>query len=59
MTHIRYLASDALEGRDSPSEGLDEAARYISNFVKRYGLVGPNPEDAQSPYYQTFQMHRF
>jgi hypothetical protein len=28
--HIQYLCSPALEGRDTPSRGLDEAARYIA-----------------------------
>ncbi len=37
--HINYLASDELKGRDSGSEGCLEAARYIENEFKKYGLA--------------------
>ncbi len=37
--HINYLASDELKGRDSGSEGCLEAARYIENEFKKYGLT--------------------
>ncbi len=30
MTHIKYLASDSLRGRDSGSPGELKAARYIA-----------------------------
>ena len=59
IEHVRVLASDAMQGRDSPSPGLDAAAQYISDFVKRYGLVGPNADDPVSPYYQTFSAFAF
>ncbi|MBT8385802.1 MAG: M28 family peptidase, partial [Ignavibacteria bacterium] len=37
--HINYLASDELKGRDSGSEGCLEAANYIENEFKKYGLT--------------------
>ncbi|HXH62156.1 MAG TPA: M28 family peptidase [Fimbriimonadaceae bacterium] len=37
-THERFLASDALEGRGTPSFGLDMAADYIANQFKKAGL---------------------
>ncbi len=37
--HIQYLCSPALEGRDTPSRGLDEAARYIAAQLRSYGYV--------------------
>lgn len=37
--HIRYLASDALEGRDTPSAGLDSAAAYIAREFRNLGLA--------------------
>ncbi|WP_321470890.1 M28 family peptidase [uncultured Paludibaculum sp.] len=36
--HISFLASDALDGRDTPSKGLDVAAEYIAAQFRRYGL---------------------
>lgn len=37
--HVRYLASPQLEGRDTPSRGLDEAARYIAARFRTLGLL--------------------
>jgi len=39
-TIVSYLASDALAGRDTGSEGIDKAASYISEYLKNTG-VGP------------------
>jgi hypothetical protein len=36
---LNFLASDALEGRDTPSQGLEVAAAYISTEFYRFGLV--------------------
>jgi hypothetical protein len=35
---IRYLASDGLEGRDTPSRGLELAAAWIAEEFERFGL---------------------
>jgi Peptidase family M28 len=35
---LSYIASDELEGRDSPSRGLDLAAEYIADQFRRAGL---------------------
>jgi hypothetical protein len=35
---IAFLASDALRGRDTPSQGLDAAAAYIASEFQRLGL---------------------
>ena len=35
---VAFLASDALEGRDTPSKGLDIAAEYIAAQFRRAGL---------------------
>lgn len=37
-TNLSYLASDALEGRGTPSHGLDLAADYIAEQFRRAGL---------------------
>src|SRR5262245_20899852 len=47
--HLSFIASDLLEGRDSPSRGLDEAAEYIAAQFRRSGLE-PAGGDA---YFQT------
>jgi hypothetical protein len=35
--HLSFIASDLLEGRDSPSRGLDIAAEYIAAQFRRAG----------------------
>jgi Zn-dependent M28 family amino/carboxypeptidase len=42
--HVAFLASDLLEGRDTPSRGLDIAAEYIAAQFRRAGLeeIGTN-----------------
>ena len=37
---VSYLASDALVGRDTGSEGIDKAAIYIANYFKT-NTIGP------------------
>ena len=37
-THIAYLASDELLGRDTPSRGLEDAAAYLATQHQRAGL---------------------
>lgn len=36
--HVGFLASDLLEGRDTPSRGLEIAAEYIASQMQRAGL---------------------
>lgn len=36
--HIAFLASDEMNGRNTPSPGLDTAAAYIAREFKKYGL---------------------
>jgi hypothetical protein len=58
--HVSFLASDLLEGRDTPSRGLDIAAEYIAAQFRRIGLepagddgyfqtAPSNPNDTDSP----------
>jgi hypothetical protein len=49
--HVWFLASDLLEGRDTPSRGLDIAAEYIAAQFRRTGLK-PLGDDG---YFQTAQ----
>ena len=36
--HLEFLTSDRLQGRDTGSEGLEEAALYITNYFTEYGI---------------------
>ncbi|HVH69509.1 MAG TPA: peptidase M28, partial [Candidatus Dormibacteraeota bacterium] len=36
--HVKYLSSDALEGRGTGQKGGDMAAKYIAAQFKSYGL---------------------
>jgi Peptidase family M28 len=47
--HLSFIASDLLEGRDTPSKGLDLAAEYIAAQFRRAGLE-PVGDDG---YFQT------
>jgi aminopeptidase YwaD len=50
--HIKYLASDELEGRLAVSPGFEKAAAYVASEFKKYGLqpLGTNG------YFQPFEM---
>ncbi|RIV35721.1 M20/M25/M40 family metallo-hydrolase [Flagellimonas lutimaris] len=43
---MNYLASNDLKGRDSGSEGIEMAAKYIENYFKSYRL---------RPYFETYR----
>jgi hypothetical protein len=51
--HLSFIASDALEGRGTPSRGLDIAAEYIAAQFRRAGLE-PAGDDG---YFQTANWH--
>lgn len=39
LSHVVFLASDELEGRDTPSMGLRIAGNYVKSFYKRWGIL--------------------
>ncbi len=51
IAHIRYLASDELEGRMSGSQGAEKAAGYISSEYINAGLM---PLGDNNSYFQKF-----
>ncbi|MEM7007669.1 MAG: M20/M25/M40 family metallo-hydrolase [Thermodesulfobacteriota bacterium] len=51
ISHIRYLASDELEGRMSGTKGAQEAAEYI---VSEFQNAGLKPIGDNGSYYQNF-----
>src|SRR5688572_18439966 len=50
--HLSFIASDMLEGRNTPSRGLDLAAEYIAAQFRRAGLE-PAGDAASQSYFQT------
>lgn len=52
--HVRFLSHDLLEGRDSPSLGLDIAAEYIAGEFEKSGIA-PGVKDS---YLQLFDHTR-
>lgn len=50
-THIKYLASDELEGRASGSGGNRKAALYVAHELERYGI---SPAGVNGTYFQPF-----
>ena len=49
--YLEFIASDELEGRDTPSRGLNIAAHYIASHLSRWGL---QPGGADGTYFQPF-----
>lgn len=52
--HLSFIASDLLEGRSTPSRGLDLAAEYIAAQFRRCGLepLGGTEAGAGQSYFQ-------
>ncbi len=53
--YLEFIASDELEGRDTPSRGLDIAAKYIASHLSRWGL---KPAGDNGTYFQSFPLRR-
>ncbi len=52
-SYLTFIASDELEGRDTPSRGLDTAARYIATFLDRWGFT---PKGDNGTYFQKIML---
>jgi hypothetical protein len=53
MAHVRYLADDALEGREVGSSGARCAADYIAAYFQGLGLEGGGPDGS---FFQSFHV---
>ena len=53
--HLTFIASDELEGRDTPSRGLDIAAMYIAQHLSAWGI---KPAGDNGTYFQKFPLRR-
>lgn len=51
--HLEFIAHDLLEGRDTPSRGLDIAAQYIAAQMKLFGL---EPGGVKGTYFQPYSV---
>jgi len=51
--HVSFLASDPLQGRDTPSPGLDIASEYIGAQFRAAGL---KPAGEDGSYFQTAEL---
>lgn len=51
LAHVRYLADDALEGREVGTRGADCAAEYIASV---FGKLGLEPAGTGGSWFQTF-----
>src|ERR1700722_9163210 len=56
--NLSFLASDLLEGRDTPSRGLDIAAEYIAAQFRLAGLepIGTVDPHVRGDYFQSAGM---
>jgi hypothetical protein len=54
--HLTFIASDELEGRDTPSRGLDIAAMYIAKHLRAWGIEPAGSEEGS--YFQKFPLRR-
>jgi len=48
-THVKFLADDSLEGRDTGSEGLRKAESYAVEHLKQAGLEGAGTDAFYQP----------
>ncbi len=53
--YLTFIASDELEGRDTPSRGLDTAAKFIAALCSRWGL---KPGGDDGTFFQTMVFRR-
>jgi aminopeptidase YwaD len=53
MAHVRFLADDALEGREAASHGARCASEYIAAHFRDLGLTGAGPDGS---FFQGFDL---
>ena len=53
--YLSFIASDALEGRDTPSRGLDTAAQFLAMNMSRWGL---KPAGDDGTFFQKIALSR-
>lgn len=54
-TYLSFIASDEMEGRDTPSRGLDTVAKFIAGNLRRWGL---KPMGDDGTFFQNITLRR-
>ncbi|MEA2553486.1 MAG: hypothetical protein QOJ65_1662 [Fimbriimonadaceae bacterium] len=55
LAHLQLIASDELEGRDTPSRGLNTAAKYIAAQLMLWGV---KPAGDEGSYFQKMALRK-
>src|SRR5215467_12372417 len=53
--YLYFVASDEMEGRDTPSRGLDTVAKFIGMNLDRWGF---KPAGDNGTFFQKIALHR-
>src|SRR5205823_5568736 len=53
--YLSFIASDEMEGRDTPSRGLDTTAKFIAMNLERWGF---KPAGDEATYFQKIALRR-
>jgi hypothetical protein len=53
--YLSFIASDEMEGRDTPSRGLDTTAKFIATNLGRWGF---KPAGDNGTFFQTIELRR-
>jgi len=53
--YLTFIASDEMEGRDTPSRGLDTTAKFIAMNLTRWGF---KPAGDNGSYFQRIDLRR-
>src|SRR5580765_7432759 len=53
--YLSFIASDEMEGRDTPSRGLDTTAKFLAMNLSRWGL---KPAGDDGSYFQKIGLSR-
>jgi hypothetical protein len=57
--YLSFIASDEMEGRDTPSRGLDTTARFLAMNLSRWGFrPAGDPEGDKASYFQKIALSR-
>jgi hypothetical protein len=54
--HLKVIAADSMEGRDTGSEGMRKAGRYIAAHFKNLGLLPPVGKGDNKSYMQEYML---
>ena len=53
--YLTFIASDEMEGRDTPSRGLDTTAKFLAMNLTRWGF---KPAGDEGTFFQRIELHR-